>query len=272
MANLQIANSLEFFNKLIRFFISFFFLRKSLSGVTDTDFYRKVVVEAVNHPKKFNKFRKNKIYNVALEHTSVKLGNDYYNSFKDKSNIIRSFDEFKKNDLYGSPKLYSYENIGKISPSTLRYIKVLSDLKDKFKNLDDLNILEIGIGYGGQCRIIDSYNKPATYTLVDIKPVLLLAERYLEHYVLHSKIIYKTLNEIGFDDHYDLVISNYAFTELPRNFQDAYLDKIILRSERGYITYNECIKAGFESYKSEQLLDLIPNSKKYEETPTYSKP
>jgi hypothetical protein len=37
---------------------------------------------------------------------------------------------------------------------------------------------------------------------------------------------------------YDLVISNYAFSELPSPLQIAYIDKVISKAKRGYLTMN----------------------------------
>ena len=66
---------------------------------------------------------------------------------------------------------------------------------------------------------------------------------------------------------YDLVISNYAFTELPRTVQDVYLNKIILNSKRGYITYNEITPEEFRSYKLNEIKEIIPGAKIFEEEP-----
>ena len=66
---------------------------------------------------------------------------------------------------------------------------------------------------------------------------------------------------------YDLVISNYAFTELTREIQDVYLKKIILNSKKGYITYNDISPESFKSYKKEELLKIIPNSRIIDEKP-----
>ncbi len=100
-----------------------------------------------------------------------------------------------------------------------------------FKQLDNLNICEIGVGYGGQCRIINSVTSPNRYTLVDIQPALMLTQRYLDNYILSSIVTYKTMNELEIQK-YDLVLSNYAFSELPRSVQDVYLNKIILNSKK----------------------------------------
>ena len=166
----------------------------------------------------------------------------------------------------GTPKIYEYPGVGKISPSTLRYVKVYGDLISLFKNLDGLKICEIGVGYGGQCRIINNSSCPSTYSLVDIKPGLMLSQTYLDKFSLNSVLEYKTMNELE-SKNYDLLISNYAFTELPRYIQDNYLKKIILNSTKGYITYNDISPGNFNSYKKEELLTMIQNSRIIEETP-----
>ena len=68
------------------------------------------------------------------------------------------------------------------------------------------------------------------------------------------------MNELDIDN-YDIVISNYAFTELPRSIQDIYLKKVILNSSNGYITYNEIVPEYFNTYKRDELLKIIPAQK-----------
>ena len=74
------------------------------------------------------------------------------------------------------------------------------------------------------------------------------------------------MNELSQKD-YDLVISNYAFTELPRTIQNVYLNKVILNSKRGYITYNEITPKEYNSYKSDELIEMIPGARKLKEEP-----
>lgn len=227
------------------------------------DFCAKASIDSIL----FANFRKNSVYQQILEHVSQQQGQLYLDEIKKHhADLLNKLSTFKLNDEWGNPDVYDYPEIGIISPTTLRYIKVLGDLKKAFHQLDNLHICEIGVGYGGQCRIINSIFKPSQYTLVDIKPALMLAQRYLDNYVLHSEMSYKTMNELS-PKKYDLVISNYAFTELHRSIQDAYLHKIILNSERGYITYNDINPASFQSYKKEELLKIIPKSRILDEIP-----
>ena len=236
------------------------------TSLTDNQAYPHVCIRAANDYQYFNKFRRNPIYNEVLEHVSEKFGSEYLQVISKDSDIMASFDKFKPNDNYGNPRMCEYPNTGMISPTTLRYVKVLADIKKHFTTADNLNICEIGVGYGGQCRIINSYYKPATYCLVDIQPALSLAQRFLDNYILHSTVTYQTMNQLMKRD-YDLVISNYAFTELPRTIQDIYLGRVILNSKRGYITYNEITPKEFNSYKADELAAMLPGSKILKEEP-----
>jgi putative sugar O-methyltransferase len=240
--------------------------RRILASLSDNQTYRNVCFQASNDYRYFNNFRRNQIYNEILEHASEQQGEEYLDIIKKDADIFSKMDTFKENDKYGDPRVFYYPSVGKISPTTLRYIKVLADLKALFGTMDNLNICEIGAGYGGQCRIINSYFTPGTYCLIDIKPALMLIQRFLNNYIIHSSLTYKTMNELKKKE-YDLLISNYAFTELPRSIQDIYLEKSILCSKMGYITYNEITPPEFKSYKKEELINLIPNSKIMEEIP-----
>lgn len=98
----------------------------------------------------------------------------------------------------------------------------------------------------------------------------MLTQKYLDNYIINAVLKYKTMNELEVRD-YDLLISNYAFTELPRGFQDVYLKKVILNSKKGYITYNDINPASFNSYKRDELLSIIPDSSVMEERPLTDK-
>ena len=254
----------------MRSFIKALFTRdKFSSGPTSlSDFmgYREVCINAAHEERAFQTFRTNPIYNKILEHVPKEQGFDYLNLIKEDPEIFQKIGEFKKNDNYGGPRKSDYPAIGPVSPTTLRYIKVLCDLKKYFGSLDDLRICEIGVGYGGQCRIIDAFFQPAKYVLVDLSPTLALARRYLENYPLRSVVEFRTLNELA-KEGYDLVISNYAFSELVRSVQDVYLDKVIEESNQGYLTYNQITPPEFGSYSAEKLCELIPGSRISDEKP-----
>jgi putative sugar O-methyltransferase len=269
----------QWFKEFIKKIVPYYFIEKYQNkkygkqstllktSLSDNQLYPDFCLKASNDMLIFSNFRKNEVYRMILEHINRKTGQLYLNEIKKTySDLLKSIDKIKENDLYGNPDIYEYEHIGKICPSTLRYTKVLADLLNTFHLLDGLKIVEIGVGYGGQCRIINSISKPKEYTLIDIKPALLLAQCYLDGYILSSSMKYKTMNELQKEE-YDLIISNYAFTELKREIQDVYLEKVILNSKCGYITYNEVTPDYFRSYKKDELIKIIPNSYSVEEIP-----
>ncbi|MBE8986622.1 putative sugar O-methyltransferase [Nostoc sp. LEGE 12450] len=228
------------------------------TSLTDNIDYPEFCLKASLDSSIFKDFRRNEIYKIALEHDDFGQGLEYLEATKNSSSkVLSKINEFLKNDRIGNPIVFDYEGIGTIAPPTLRYIKILSDLESEFGTLDNLNICEIGVGYGGLGRIVSSYFKVKTYTLVDLKPVLMLAQRYLDHYPLKTTLVYKTMNELP-KENYDLVISNYAFTELRREIQDIYLEKVLLSATKGYITYNEINPKDFNSYTKEELIKIIP--------------
>jgi len=76
------------------------------------------------------------------------------------------------------------------------------------------------------------------YDLFDLPPILVLNSKYLESHILKSAYQTYTLNQHRGDVNYDLVISNYAFSELPSSLQEMYIKKIFSKSKKGYLTMN----------------------------------
>ena len=174
---------------------------------------------------------------------------------------------FSANDLVGGAILHYFEPIGSFSPTTLRYVKVLGDLQCLFGTLGGLHIHEIGVGYGGQCRVIQVAGQPqASYTLIDLQPALALTQRYLEQFCLEAPVRFLSMNEVAGCTP-DLVISNYAFSELRREVQELYLSRVIRNAKRGYLTLNRINPDSFDSFSYEELLATIPGSRLVAEMP-----
>ena len=237
------------------------------TSISDYDSYRQICLDASQNDEVFNNFKRNPTYTTILEHASTQQGEGYLQYILKSDLDLSYIDKFKENDSQGNASLNKYkEPFGLISPSTLRYIKVLTELKNLFGSLDDFSICEIGVGYGGQSKIIMDYFKIKEYNFVDLPEPLKLTERYL------NKFNYKNLNYYTSDTlpekKYDLIISNYAFTECVRSIQDIYVDKIINNSKRGYITCNH-ISNLFEidSYSKEELSKLSKDCKEKPEEP-----
>lgn len=225
---------------------------------------------AASDNKYFDTFKSNPSYNTILEHVSYEQGLAYIDEIEKNNDIMSQIDKFKENDILGGPILqdYSHKNIGNISPSTLRYIKVLHDLNSLFGSLNNFNICEIGGGYGGQCKIIDIFFDIESYTIIDLEDVNKLSKIYLDRLGTKTTIQYLKYPVIE-NKKYDLVISNYAFSELPIYVQDNYIP-ILKESKHGYITFNNIAVDSNLTYHADYIQGIIKNSSIIKEVPETS--
>jgi hypothetical protein len=200
----------------------------------------------------FRGFRSNPAYTTILEHVTEAQGREYLAQISPDGRAISALAEASKNDKVGGPFTFRLDSGIVVSPTTLRYLKVADDLEKHFGNLDGADVVEIGVGYGGQCRVLDSLFSIKSYTLVDLRPVLNLAAEYLSHFPLRCSVNFATMNELE-PRAYDLAISNYAYTELTREVQEAYHRKALQRANRGYITYNDIAPPSYDQLTTEDF-------------------
>ncbi len=237
---------------------------------SDNGLYVAFVERANRDYKVFSKFKSHPHYRKVLEHVTKKQGQEYLDAIISQSpEFIDQIDKFKINDLVGTPFIESYEGIGAISPATLRYMKVASDLRRNFGGTIGSKVAEIGGGYGGQYLILDQIFQMRQYVLYDLSQVLSLTSKYLESHLLNSSYKISTLNQSSGDEEFDCVISNYAFSELPPNVQKKYIEKILSQSKRGYLAMNSGrVDSVFKPHLSlESLRQLLPSFEIKEETP-----
>lgn len=228
-------------------------MRKSVS---DFDSYRNFCKLAASDENVFSTFKRSSIYTEILEHCSYEQGKAYLDwSLNNKNFNLDKLQIAKNNDKLGNATLGSYEYpIGSISPNSLRYLKVLLELESLFGNLSDKNIIEIGVGYGGQCKLITEAFQIKNYYLVDLEEPLALAKKYLNNESFH----YLTMENLPENNTYDLVISNYAFSECNKDVQSNYIKNIIKNSKHGYITFNNISHFfNVDSYSKEELLTFF---------------
>ncbi|OYQ32846.1 hypothetical protein CHU95_19085 [Niveispirillum lacus] len=208
--------------------------RTSISDISD---YRKLCAEAAEKDSIFATFRNHPVYTSIVETVNGEAGAQYATVAINRFPIIaKHLDELRRNDLHGGPQMFRYSDIGAFSPTTLRYIKFSVDMREMFGDLDGMRIAEIGIGYGGQSRILRSLFKIKSYDLFDLPEPLLLARRYLGMFGLENANFFDI--DAGEFGPYDLVISNYAISEVEKSVQDKYIDKVILKSARGFVVCN----------------------------------
>lgn len=232
--------------------------------------YVPFVTRATRSYRVFRQFKRHPHYRSVLEHVSREEGTQYINIIEcESADLIKNIDQFTINDSVGNPIRYSYPGLGEISPTTLRYLKVASDIRRLFGDLSGMSVAEIGVGYGGQLLVLDQIFMMHTYFLFDLLPVLDLTSKYLESHVLRSSYRTSTLNSFDGDQIFDLVISNYAFSELPSHVQRRYVDKVMRKARRGYITMNSGTRGDMDRGRLsiDQLRELLPRFEIIEERP-----
>ena len=247
--------------------------KKEFRSDSENGQYAATIVRTLVNQKSFENFKREPAYRAILEHVSKKQGEDYLRIIQSRKDGLfeKSLNTICRDDEIGNPIKYSYDGVEiPLSPTTLRYLKVASDLNGLFgKELG--NVAEIGCGYGGQALTNDQVLEVNLATLFDLPFVNELIERYLNSMLMNGA--YKTtfINQETPND-YDLVISNYAFSELPSVLQDTYLDKVLSRSKRGYLTMNSGLGGDRSIGKQSlaQLREKLPKFEVYEEEPITS--
>lgn len=205
-----------------------------------------------NNTNKFNNFKRNDLFCTIIGNDvrSEHIANQCFDKIK-HSSVLNQIEKFKENDKYGNPIILQFPEIENISIGTLYFIHILNDLLLKFNNIQNLNVIEIGSGYGGQAKIILDHGVK-TYTCVDVKQPLNLCRKYI------SLFNYNNINYINTDDisqnnfdNYDLVISNWCLSEFDNQGIEFYIDTIIKNCKLGYFLMNcwDIEKQNFIKYK-----------------------
>lgn len=198
----------------------------------------------------FSVFKRDPGYRHVLEHVPFEEGQKYLDAIE--IDYADKLNEIKENDRLGSPFVFEYPNVGVISPTTLRYIKNSSDIVGKF-GTDIKSIVEIGGGYGGLCKVLSSFIKFESYLIIDLEEPNLLSRKYLSHFNLPT-LSHRSEEIDSIEENFDLLISNYAFSECERDVQMEYLEKFVKKSNKFYMMYNDF---GPTNIHHKELIELL---------------
>ena len=233
-------------------FIFFIFLALSIfsnESITGKNLeYRKICEKAATDVYYFNNFRALKEYRKALEiHKGHSFAHYIINSCSD---LLIKLEDFRKLDFLGNPPLLEYDTIGKFSGTTLRYIAIAGHIKKLFNLPQNAKIAEIGAGFGGQCYILSCIQSFSKYYIYDLPEVELLINKVLKTLKVKNTFCIPQENNIQ-DKEIDLFLSNYAFSECDCEIQLDYIKKVISKSKRGYVIYNQIgVLYGFDNILS----------------------
>jgi hypothetical protein len=248
-------------NLLLRPLQGAFDRRRGRTSVTDDGAYTRLCDRAARDPAVFASFKRHPDYSPVLEHVTCNQGAEYLGlALEQRACFAPLLDRFRDNDRLGAPQACDYGEHGVFSPTTLRYVKVLSDLVTLFGSLDGLRMIEIGCGYGGQCFTTHVAFQHRSYVLVDLDPCLQLQQTYLSELGVPN-VSFVPAERLPEDGTYDLVVSNYAFSECTREVQDVYLKQVLRMATRGYLTCNWISPPHFRSHAPNELVAAMPGSK-----------
>lgn len=215
----------------------------------NTSAYLDLCRRAVEDESIFAQFRNIDPMTMIVENSPARSGSDYYNYLRRSEEIKLTNKEIYifPSDKFGNPALYRFDNLV-CSPSTLRYIKTVEDLKQHFGHLSGLAIAEIGAGYGGLCKIIHDVYAPSDYYLFDLPESLALQKKFLSKFGVTPVT----------DEHpeqIDLLIAMYSWSELSEDLQINYLNNVIKKAKNCYIMLNYDIERSYQLLK-----DAFPNA------------
>lgn len=247
-----------------------FAFSKDYRSESENGRYVAAVLRSLRDQAAFENFKQDLAYQEILEHVTCQQGYDYLNLLIHRNDglLEEALKTVLVSDSTGNPKKCIYEGLPiPLSATTLRYVKVASDLYHLFgKGLGE--VAEIGCGYGGQCLVNDGLLNYQHFSLFDLPIVNKLIERYLDYTLMNGSYEVYSLNKKT-PQLYDLVISNYAFSELPAQLQIAYIRKVLAKSKRGYLTMNSGMGGDLDNGKLgiDDLRRLLPPFECLEEEP-----
>jgi putative sugar O-methyltransferase len=233
------------------------------TSITDSILFRNYpeTCTYIANSDSFNYFRRIKTIINVYDHVTFFQATQYIRILAQRNHL-----NFLGNaPALGKPFLYKFKGVqNKISTLETRYSKIFSDIKILFPDIRFKNVCEIGVGFGGLAHM---FNDVESYTLYDLPEVNELAKLYLKKSNVPNIYKFQDGRKPFDNSKFDLVISNYAFSELTREMQDLYLQNILLNSVHGYITWSPVSYFSADGYPVADLLRIISNAQVMDERP-----
>lgn len=227
------------------YFIAIFSYGIATESISGKDrAYRDICLKASYSPKYFKTFRSIPQYAQIVEPGDIGDAFAGYLLENASDDIMKRLPIFEKLESIGKPQTRIFPNIGKFSGTTLRYIMIADHLTKLFSLPHDAKIVEIGAGFGGQCYILSSLISFSNYYIYDLPEVEVLINKVMERLTVPNVTCLPFNIDLP-EEPIDLVISNYAFSECNKTIQLDYFNKVIKKSIRGYMIYNQIAESLF---------------------------
>jgi len=225
-----------------------------LTSNESIDRYTNSLKRAAEDDIVFNFFRREPGVREIVEGVPDCVGFGYHVKLKNTEFFKENLEKIQLNDKIGGPRLFLIEGQAWTS-TTLRYTWNVLDMRQNGVQLDFADVVEVGGGYGGLCRMIHAFHTPKSYTIVDLPEALALTKRFLESYGI-TNVNYMSCFEYDVLS-VDTFISNYALTELTRDVQDQYVNRLMKRASSGYVTFNSQPRNADNQYSLAELQDSV---------------
>ena len=186
-----------------------------------------------NSNRLYETFRRDPFIHVVMENTNEEWMRKAYAELQQTDpELLTHLDKFASSDLYGGPETFFIDG-HILAPTTMRYIYTLGLLRKFFGSLDGKRIIEIGGGYGGQCKIIHDLYKPALYAIYDLPQVQKMARRYLDDFDI-APYFASSIEE----KECDILIAWCSWSELDVATKKEYAEKVIFKAQHYFICSN----------------------------------
>jgi len=193
-------------------------------------------------------FKRHPDVTYMLEHVMPEIGLQYLELIAD-TDMFKANEALVKrlcatNDIYGKPRRCEFNGFMTLSPSNLRYVYLSHLALQHMVKLGkhEVDIIEIGGGYGGLCffmnRLAPLYNiKIASYSLFDLPEPLALQKKYLGLHRIVDNVHFHTLDSfvLSLDS---FLLSTYSFSEINEEVRAEYIDKVLPYCNHGFIAWN----------------------------------
>lgn len=211
------------------------------------DLWKSELKKLSEDPELFKNFKQNDLVKRMLG--SSNLFGSFLERIKDKD---FPWKEIERIDQIGNPTHVVDVNGYKISGICLRYLyyadKILNEIEKL--SLNEIQMVEIGGGYGGYCSILNALAvgrsiKIEIYGIFDLPEVQDFQEKYINETIEYQycgcgvqHTYFATLNSNVIKTDVNYLVSFYALGEFPTELKKQYIEDIIAKVPHGFIIWN----------------------------------
>ena len=203
---------------------------------------------AAEDPIFFKNFRSTEEFIQIVEGTPKLAGEIYINKLLKNQRFKLSVPKVVGSELHGNPKNMILFNLDgsrySISTTTLRYANNAVNIQYFFPNLiSSGSIIEIGAGYGGECKVFNDFNSQSDtsnssldWVIYDLLTSEGLIKKWLQLFEYSAKFA-SIESPIAIKEN-TLVLSNGALSEMHGKLLEKYFNEIVLKCKYGYFMVN----------------------------------